>query len=357
MPGANHRQTMHLAPGLHTFRDYMAWNNVRYYGAGTARVGRNGDFYTSVTVHPSFGWALARQCVECWERLGRPAPFTILEFGGGDGRLAAAILDGLSPECHRATAYLISDYAPPSNSRWRSLPPFSPAFPRSPFTGVVLAHEFVDALPVHRVIRCGNEWREIRVRVEEERVLGEEEGNLSTPELAGFFDRLGLVPPSRCHAEVPLDAIAWLRWVAANLERGFVITIDYGDLAEHLLVPERPRGTIRAISRHRLAEDLYGNPGEHDLTAHVNFSALIAYGRQAGLDPTGLTLQSHFLLGIGIQDLAKPDELVTVKRLILPGGLGDYKVLIQHKGCAPGRLAGLTGRTIPAEAVRNDTPE
>ncbi len=138
------------------------------------------------------------------------------------------------------------------------------------------------------------------------------------------------------------------------------MTVDYGDLAERLYTPNRPSGTLLAYRHHTASEDLYFEPGERDLTAHVNFSALIDAGREAGLEFTGLTTQERFLMALGEEtqfsdlydegqsEFEKLDARLKLKRLIYPGdpdgpsGMGTvFKVLIQDKGVNHPPLTGL----------------
>jgi len=155
-------------------------------------------------------------------------------------------------------------------------------------------------------------------------------------------------------AEMNLRAAQWMRAVASKIARGFVITIDYGDLAKRLYTPDRPRGTLMAYRKHTAGEDFYSLPGETDLTAHVNFSALIDAGKEAGLDLAGFTTQERFLLALGednaFRDICDPDQSeieqlqarLKLKRLINPEGMGTIlKVLIQRKGVEPAELTGL----------------
>jgi SAM-dependent MidA family methyltransferase len=154
--------------------------------------------------------------------------------------------------------------------------------------------------------------------------------------------------------EANLTAVEWIRSVAAKLARGFVLTIDYGDLAQLLYTADRPRGTLLAYRGHVASEDFFASPGEQDLTAHVNFTALVDAGKEAGLSLTGFTSQERFLLALGeanqFADLYDPgqseierlDARLKLKRLIHPEGMGTiFKVLIQHKDVAAPQLSGL----------------
>jgi len=153
---------------------------------------------------------------------------------------------------------------------------------------------------------------------------------------------------------VSLAAVDWLRGVAEKLERGFAVTIDYGDVAGRLCTADRPRGTLLAYQGHTTSENVFAAPGEQDLTAHANFSALIDTGREAGLSLTGFTTQERFLMALGeaneFADLYDPGQTeaeqlqarLKLKRLLDPTSMGNvFKVLIQHRGVHGPELAGL----------------
>jgi SAM-dependent MidA family methyltransferase len=142
--------------------------------------------------------------------------------------------------------------------------------------------------------------------------------------------------------------------VGARLSRGFVLTIDYGHEAEELYDYRHMRGTLLAYEKHRTSENFFRTPGQQDLTAHVNFTALDRYGSRAGLQRTGFTSQSNFLLSLArhsdFVDLQSPNTTesqqirarLLFKTLIYPEGMGEtFQVLIQHKGVAQPRLSGI----------------
>jgi SAM-dependent MidA family methyltransferase len=211
----------------------------------------------------------------------------------------------------------------------------------------------VDAFPVSVVTRASGRLKEIYVTADGDRLI-EKAGPLSGTALAAAVARYAHDLEEGHRVEMNLRAADWIRAVAAKLVRGFVITIDYGDLASHLYTPDRPRGTLLAYRGHTATEDFYSAPGESDLTAHVNFSALIDAGKEAGLELAGFTTQERFLLGLGeesaFSDLYEPGESeaerlqarLKLKRLINPEGMGNiFKVLIQHRGAASPELTGL----------------
>jgi len=325
-----------------------------YYAGGTARVGRQGDFVTSVSVGPLFGRLLAAEFEAMWRRLGCPERFTVVEQGANGGEFARDVLGAASPEWRAALEYRIIEPFPALAARQReTLRPWVEAgrvsWSRSPetlppFCGVHFSNELVDALPVHRVVRRGDEWREEYVGPGPGETFVPEEGPLSTPELAEALARL----PSRdwpegYRTEIPLAASRWLREIAARLERGYVLVADYGFSRADYYLPERRDGTLSAYYRQRREADPLARPGEQDLTAHVEFTSLAEAGLACGLDLLGFGDQHHYLVGLG--RLAFPDGPPTPER---QRDLRAFATLMHPASMGRGfRFLGL-GRAAPA---------
>ena len=176
------------------------------------------------------------------------------------------------------------------------------------------------------------------------------------PTLERYFGEQGIALGEGQQAEVCFEACDWIESAGRALERGFVLTIDYGHEARALYDQHHNRGTLLAYRDHKITENLLDVPGEQDLTAHVNFTAVDLCGRRAGLARTGLVTQSQFLVALGrgneFADLYEPGQSemeklrarLLLKNLIHPEGLGEkFQVLIQHKGIAAPRLTGLSG--------------
>lgn len=357
--------------GRITFAEYMAMAlyapGLGYYTAPGRRIGKEGDYFTSPNVSPLFGAALARQLTQMWELLGRPVGFAIVEFGAGTGLLAGDILKALreeSPELFAGLRYLIVEVSRPLAAVQRrrlgtlSLPRgkvqwFSDVarLIREPagLVGCVLSNEFVDALPVHRVRMGRSHLREIYVTLKDGRFV-EVEGPISAGGLADYFAALSVELVQGQEAEVNLAALQWLEQVGLMLDRGFVVTIDYGYEAPELYGPRHLKGTLVGYREHRLCNNPYMALGRQDLTAHVDFTALMKHGERAGLATTGITSQMRFLLSLGVlsETDEQPDSLearkerLAARHLIMPGGLGEvFRVLIQHKGVANPQLQGL----------------
>jgi len=331
------------------------------------RMGRRGDYYTSVDVHAIFGRLIARQLAEMWELLGSPQPFWAVESGAGIGRLAAHILDFAArelPAFYAATKYIAVEHSAERRAEHaaalvshiaRGRVSSSAAIPGDIRAGCIFSNELLDALPTHRVVMESGNLREVYVGVEDGKFI-ELLGELSTPAIEQYFREQGIALDEGQQAEACLEACHWIEDVGRTIGQGFVMTIDYGHEAHALYDERHNRGTLLAYSGHNVTEDVLDAPGEQDLTSHVNFTALQIWGRRAGLERTGLVTQSQFLVALGtaneFADLYEPGQSeveklrarLLLKNLIHPEGLGEkFQVLIQHKGIENPRLTGLSG--------------
>jgi SAM-dependent MidA family methyltransferase len=325
------------------------------------------DYFTSVDASPIFGRLLARQFQEMWVRLGRPAEFLLVELGAGPGALAAQIVDFTAesfPEFYSALQYIAVERsaarraaaaAAASLARHLAAAHFAMVsdMPAQVPCGCIFSNEFFDALPVHRLVREGNNLREIYVGLGPNG-LCEQFGPLSTPALAEYLTEQGITLQEGQLAEINLEACSWITEVGARLGRGFALTIDYGHEAQDLYDDRHMRGTLLAYEKHRASENFFRAPGEQDLTAHVDFTALARHGSASGLQRAGFTSQSNFLLSLArhsdFADLQSPAmsesqqtrARLLFKTLIYPEGMGEtFQILIQHKGVERPRLSGL----------------
>ncbi|HEV2107485.1 MAG TPA: SAM-dependent methyltransferase [Thermomicrobiales bacterium] len=362
------REEIAAAGGRITFARFMnlALYHPRhgYYLAAERRPGRGGDFLTAPELHPFFGFALARQIADCWERLDRPESFVVREYGAGVGGLAYDVIAGLTeerPEIARALRYQLLE--PNPHRRGQAMmamaevgladrvsaddPDF--ALAQDPITGVILANEVVDALPVHRLIVRNESMREAYVTWNDEPPgFAEVEGEPSEPALGeSLWDDLtarGVQLQEGDRLDVSPAAGSWFAGVTNRLERGYTIIIDYGYAAPELYRGHRLAGTVRAYSQHSVTDDPFKRIGQQDLTAHVDFTALERAGQEAGLVSAGLTTQGAFLASLGLgdflvrmqQDPATDPETyfraqAAVYRLIDPGGMGRFSVLMMAR--------------------------
>jgi SAM-dependent MidA family methyltransferase len=283
-----------------------------YYTTGAGGPRRSGDFLTAPEGHPIFGWAIARQVEEVWDRLGRPARFVIREHGAGTGALGLAMIDGLrraGSGLADAVRYQAAEASPVRLSTLRER--FAAAgfgdrleaLDDRPAPGLVLANELLDALPVH-VVEGGaaGDLLEVLVGLDGAGDLALQIGPPSTPALAGRLADEGIQLAAGQRSEICLEIDAWMSSAVAGLERGLLLVIDYGYPAEQLYDPARG-STLRAYHRHRVHDDPLVAIGRQDLTAHVDLTAVERAATDAGLTPLGRTTQAELLAGLGVGDL------------------------------------------------------
>jgi SAM-dependent MidA family methyltransferase len=317
-----------------------------YYSGGRQKFGAGGDFVTAPELGPVFARCLARQCAEILATTGGD----ILEAGAGSGVLAAELLLELERRGQLPARYLILELSGELRARQAAtLEERAPrlaarvawidALPVAGFRGVILGNELLDAMPVERFRIDGGEIVQLAVGWDGERFVWR-----SIPTCAALRERvaaLGL--PDGYESEIGLAADGWVRSVADSLDAGVLLLIDYGFPRAEFYHPQRATGTLMCHYRHRSHTDPLILAGLQDLTAHVDFSAIAAAGRDAGLTLLGYTSQSLFLLGCGIDEVvADMGTLDTraqlllaaeLKKLTLPHEMGElFKVIALGRG-------------------------
>jgi SAM-dependent MidA family methyltransferase len=350
-----------------TFAEYMReclYHPVHgYYSQPEAR--RFSDYYTNVDVHPIFGRLLARQFAEMWEQLDRPREFLLVEAAAGTGRLAGHILEFAQarlPDFFGALQYVAIERSPARCDQLTTrLAHFirkgkcraSVEVPASIPVGCVFSNELLDALPVHRVLQQRGALKEIFVTTDG-KVFSEIPHPPSSSAITDYFAEQQVTLEEGQLAEAGLEACDWISEIARRMERGFVLTIDYGHEAADLFDGHHKTGTVLSYSKHQASNNLYAAPGEQDLTAHVNFTALRQWGARQGLETLGILTQTAFLLALGkgndfadlydegMDESARLRARLQLKTLIYPEGLGErFHVLLQKKSVPHARLAAL----------------
>ena len=347
-----------------------------YYNSLREIIGPEGDYYTSPGIHPVFGKLLARQLRQMWEILGRPSPFFLIEPGAGKGLLCFDILShsrDFSPEFFESLRYFLGDQSPAMRKKQETL--LSGFLPRvewmdgrdlfkteEKYTGCVLSNELLDSFPVHVVQQSEGRLREVFVTLKDDS-FSETLGDPSCSAFPEYLRLYGAPLEEGQRAEINLQALEWLEKVNRILERGFILTIDYGFEADALYAPSRRDGTLLAYFRHAAFSDPYQHLGLQDLTAHVNFTALIRRGEELGLKKIGFTDQYRFLLALGLlqemEDLEKKSALyppaeflkskLAMKHFLIPGGMGTlFKVLAQGKAIGQTKLIGFGDPFLPS---------
>ena len=345
-PLIHHLKTRIQCDGPISFRDFMEevlyHPDFGYYTSPRNPLGRAGDFYTSSDLDPVFGKLIARKFQEMAATLGVPdESFTILELGAGRGLLAREILQ------QAPFRYLILERSGAMRDRQReTLSGLSVDWVSDipeHLTGCVFSNEFFDALPVHRLVRRNGVLRELYVTGDFTEIEGDlQESVLDGCALPGLDSlRSFSVPLAEGQlADICIDARRWIERIAASLDRGYHLAIDYGYQDREFYA--RPRGTLMCYWKHQAVEDPYVRIGEQDMTAHVNFSDLLNAGATAGLEQISLSTQMDFLIQMGIlheietlvpaTTVEAIQRMMAIKKLILPDAMGHrFKVLIQRK--------------------------
>ncbi|MGA8433059.1 MAG: SAM-dependent methyltransferase [Candidatus Sulfotelmatobacter sp.] len=379
-----------------------------YYSRNAEQFGKAGDFYTSSDVHAVFGRLLARQFEEMWRVLDSPEHIELLELGPGRGLFAQDVLDWSQkkfPDFFRALRYVLVESSPALRQRIQqtlkqhietgkaelaqpnALEMDGLAWPfaatkrrqnaahgasRGYGTGqeqaleerkkaavnetandnvptIIFANEFFDALPVEVLSQQGS----LRIDTQGGRFV-EAWVPPSAQELE-FLDLYSVHSEPGERVEVPLLAQQMMDKIAPSMPRGFFVAIDYGYTRDEQLAG-RHRGTLKAIRRHSISGSPYEAPGEQDITADVNFTALAAAAEKHAMSTQKLVTQSQFLLGIGeanqfadaFEECRLPQERAKValqlKHLVTPAGMGEsFHVLIASKGIETEKAAALAG--------------
>ena len=338
-----------------------------YYSRSREQFGKAGDFYTSSDVHAVFGRLLARQFEEMWRALDSPRRIDVIELGPGRGLFARDVLDWSAkqfPEFARALRYALVEQSAHLRDRLQERLAEHIAAERA---GVFESLEAAASSAGENIIVFGNEFFDaLSVEVVDYRGalrIGLENGKFvetfvpPTRSEAEFLDRYSIHPEESERVEATLVALEWMERIAEAFrgKRGFLVVIDYGYTREEQLAG-RHRDTIMSYRQHTASASPYEAPGEQDITAHVNFTAIRERGLQRGLDPVALLTQSQFLLGIGedtqfadaFQDCKLPQEHAKValqlKHLISPTGMGEtFQVLLMSAGVAKEKATGLSG--------------
>jgi SAM-dependent MidA family methyltransferase len=359
-----------------------------YYESDRDRVGFQGDFYTSVSTGELFGQLLACRFARWLGELPREtAGRRIVEAGAHDGRLARDIMAWLRqhrPELFGKIQYWIIEPSP-QRQQWQreKLRDFGPRIqwaadlpsithkgasspqPSPPgnggegdlptvdqgarqdapgkFNGILFSNELLDAMPVHRFgwDKARQEWFEWGVALDGEKFVWikiRPPANSLEPVVQWPEELLRVLPDGYVVETCPA-AEQWWREAAGVLDRGRLLTLDYGFTQEEMLNPSRTQGTLRAYLHHHASADLLMNPGEQDLTAHVNFSTIQATGENAGLKTEGYLTQTQFLTGILAEAVNDPafegwnsSRTRQFQTLTHPDHLGRaFKVLIQGR--------------------------
>ena len=332
--------------GMIPFSQYMEMAlyepGLGYYSAGLHKLGKSGDFITAPELGSLFAGCLACQVAELADSLGN---YDILEAGAGTGQLAADLLQELAPD-KLPDRYLVLERSADLQAVQRErIAAAAPGLldrvewldqpPTTPWQGVLIANEVLDALTVER-FRMGKEGVEQLCVVEQDGKFtwasrqAPERLKLAVEQVtAGLETRL----QSGYRSEINLDTAHWLNATTSQMERGLALFIDYGYPRAEFYLPERSDGTMMCHYRHRAHDDVFFWPGLQDITAWVDFTALAEAADTCELDVEGYTSQAMFLLGCGLDRILSGHSSnsadgglalsAQARQLTLPGMMGE----------------------------------
>ena len=372
------QRRLQAAGGAVPFSTYMEWvlqdPEHGYYGCGRVAFGRKGDFVTAASLGPTLASLLLPQVLQCVDALaGTTEVLSLVEWGPGDGGLSrdlGNLLAQARPRWRQRLQLVLVEASPALRQRqirqlqrqplpWRHAHPTQLA--AAPVTGVLLANELLDALPVERLTRGEDGWHWQWVHCPQGRL----DWCLGPPLPAGIPALLAAVGihlagdafPVGWSSELALSQRSWCGAAAAALQRGWLWCLDYGHTARRYYSPQRPDGTLMACAHQQAVGNPLLQPGRMDLTAHVCTDLLRHWAEGAGWTWCGETSQGQGLLALGLagklsrlgeadgpplaQRLAQREALL---RLVDPAGLGGFRWLVFHRGCptpAPGDLLAL----------------
>ncbi len=329
-----------------TFAKFMQMalyqSGLGYYSAGARKFGAEGDFVTAPEISPLFSRCLANQCAQV---LSEIPGGSILEFGAGSGVMAKEILLSLQTKNNLPEQYFILEVSADLRDRQQKLLAEldSALFNRvkwiedlsSPFSGIILANEVLDAMPVTKFL-VDKEIREFYVDFIEG-TFSWHLGELESPELVDKIKALSLEPAYE--SEMNFMLTPWIKSLSSVLEKGVVIIIDYGYPAREYYHPERNRGTIMCHYQHRAHDNPLINVGIQDITAHVDFTAIAEAAVDNGFCVEGFLNQAAFLMNCGVMEFFPPDDELAqyrasqeIKKLTMPSEMGElFKVMALTK--------------------------
>ncbi|RUM60840.1 MAG: methyltransferase [Persephonella sp.] len=362
--------------GSISFRDFMDmalyYPELGYYTSSKSKIGGYGDFFTASELDRAYGELLAKQFVEIFEKKLTDKPFQIVELGAGKGYLAYDILNYLK-ENHKNifdnTEYIIIEKSPYHIDIQKDLlKDFKNViwvqdiidFEDNSINGVIFSNELFDSFPVHLIRKIDGKIYEVFITLDKDDTVREilKEAN---EDILDYLKELNINLPEGMQTEINLDAKDYIQKIGKKLNKGYVITVDYGFPSAELYKPYRMRGTLLCYHKHKYSENFYENVGLQDITSHVNFSALKYYGELAGLKYLGFTDQAHFLINLGLIDILNElqqrddyesyERINRLKTLVLPKGMGEkFKVLVQYKNILNPNIKGL--ELLPYQSER-----
>ncbi|GMR16012.1 MAG: SAM-dependent methyltransferase [Gammaproteobacteria bacterium] len=342
--------------GAISFQRYMELAlyapGLGYYTAGSAKLGEKGDFITAPEISPLFSQALANAILPVLN-----SEQIILEVGAGRGRMAADILVFLKNKNKLPEEYWILELSADLRERQKqtiaeTIPEFIDkvkwldTLPEK-FSGVVLANELLDAMPVQLFQKNKNDINDVNVAWVDDKFAFKFKSSFDerlVSRVKNIEAELESVFDSGYVSEINFAAEDWIKSIAESLQQGVIVLIDYGFPRHEYYHAQRNQGTLMCHYQHRTHPDVFVYPGLQDITAHVDFTAMADAALESGLNIIGYTNQVSFLMGAGLIELAALNDeedikqqietASQIKKLTLPHEMGElFKVIGFSKNC------------------------
>lgn len=344
--------------GMLSFEEYMHLAlyapGLGYYHTGTQKLGAQGDFVTAPEISPLFSYCLAKQCQDVFTALPGNTQYFILEIGAGSGQMAVDILTQLEKDHCVPQCYYILEPSPDLKQRQQqkiqALRPkgfdkvqWIDQLPETPFSGIILANEVLDAMPVHIFKNISGVLKEqMIIRSKNPTSDKTFDYHYKTPspelsiELEALCNNTGINLSEGYTSEINLHIKPWIQSLSQCLETGIILLIDYGFSQQEYYHPDRKMGTLMCHYQHKAHTDPFFHPGLQDITAHVDFAAVAEAALLAELDVLGYTHQAAFLLSCGLLDFVKEQNFrikKDINTLTSPAEMGElFKVIALGKG-------------------------
>ncbi len=347
----------------------MTNENFGYYSSKHLSWDQKGDYQTSPEVHPVFGYLWAKQINECWGKMNKPKKIQIIEIGAGSAIFMANIctwIKSQNNELYDAAEIILLDVSQKRldqqkkildtyeiNASFSTLSEFLNKKTKS--DAIVISNEFFDCLPFHLIKKHKKNIYEIFVSLSDNNELIFQEEILSDKKIIDFINNMEITLFEGCIVEIAPQAYEASQKIAELLNSGYIITIDYGDLAENLLQEWNTEGTFKAITNHMLTHPL-DDPGNVDITADVNFTILKKGLEEKQFKVNALTPQWQSLINLGIFELIKKEDKIdfnnsaryfktnqALSKLLEPEQLGKMKVQVAGKNVPTNNLLYMKG--------------
>ena len=336
--------------------------DLGYYSSGRCEIGRRGDYFTNVSVGPLFGRILAAQFAEMWELLDRPGEFTVVEQGAHQGDFARDVLEAAreaAPDFFASLRYCVVEPFPVLEARQqKALADFERKVSwrtsleeLEMFRGVHFSNELLDSMPVRLVRHEDGDWREMFV-TESDSGFGLVAKPIADDKLQQRIAAMPEVGEGRYETEINLAALDWIERVARRLERGFVLTVDYGYPGAEFNAASRSAGTLQAYAKHRQVSSPLQEVGRVDITAHVEWTSVVEHAEEAGLRLLGFTDQHHFITGLLAAFHVRETERRMLQTLLHPEFLGTrFQYLALGRNVPDKPLSGFQFGRDPRQAL------